>query len=312
MQAVGTLNEIVNKVVKETIEQFADTNLQASDLAVSLIDFTNQIGLEQSQGKAKPSISLDTISIANHRGEEPIFPASIVKLFYLAAVHRWLEDGKLKDTEELKRACADMIIESSNDATHYVLDLLTGTTAGPELSEQDMAQWAEKRNAVNKYFQSLGYKNINANQKTWGDGPYGRERVFVGKEKENRNKLTTNAAARLMAEIVTSQCINEKRSKVMLDLLARDFTKPSDDVDNQATGFMGGCLPKGSKLWSKAGWMSTARHDAAYIELENGIKFILVVFVSNHARDYWILPTIAKKTIRALELLHGVQPCKLR
>jgi beta-lactamase class A len=255
---------------------------------------------------------VDTKAIANFRGEEPIFPASIVKLFYLVAVHQWLEDKKLKETEELKRACADMIIESSNDATHYVLDLLTDTTAGPELPPQEMADWAEKRNTINRYFQSLGYKNINVNQKTWGDGPYGRERVFVGKERENRNKLTTNAAAKLLADIVTGHCINQERSKAMLELLARDFTQPSDDVDNQATGFMGSCLSKGAKLWSKAGWMSTARHDAAYIELPNGICFILVVFVSNHARDYWILPTIAKKVIRALELHHGVAASKLR
>ncbi len=30
----------------------------------------------------------------------------------------------------------------------------------------------------------------------------------------------------------------------MMDLLARDFSKASDDIDNQAIGFMGSCLPK--------------------------------------------------------------------
>jgi hypothetical protein len=90
----------------------------------------------------------------------------------------------------------------------------------------------------------------------------------------------------------------------MLDLMARDFNKASEDIDNQATGFMGSCLPKGAKLWSKAGWMSTARHDAAYIELPNGIRFILVVFISNHGKEYWLLPTIAAKVIRYLEFVH--------
>jgi hypothetical protein len=70
---------------------------------------------------------------------------------------------------------------------------------------------------------------------------------------------------------------------------------------------MGSCLPRNSKLWSKAGWMSTARHDAAYIELANGIRFVLVVFISNHAKEYWMLPTIAAKVIRAMEAFHKVE-----
>lgn len=309
MQVVDTLNNLVNKIVNEVIEQFADINLKANDLAVSLIDLTNQ---DHNYDILSPNANkTQAVKIANFHGEEPIYPASIVKLFYLVAVHRWLEDKKISETDELKRACKDMIVDSSNDATHYVVDVLTNTTAGPELPPQEMAQWIERRNAINRYFAGRGYKNINVNQKTWGDGPYGREQVFVGKERENRNKLTTNATAKLLTEIVTGYCVSKERSKTMLELLARDFTKPSDDPDNQAVGFMGSCLPKTAKLWSKAGWMTTSRHDAAYIELANGVRFILVAFISNHGKDYWILPTIAKKIIQALELHHNVGTSKL-
>jgi hypothetical protein len=50
----------------------------------------------------------------------------------------------------------------------------------------------------------------------------------------------------------------------MMDLLARDFKKWSDDPYDQATKFIGAGLLTGAKLWSKAGWMSTEfRHDAA-------------------------------------------------
>ena len=289
MQTANKLNDLINSVAQETLLQFADKNLQANELAISLIDF------------AEPQ------TMANFRGEEPIFPASIVKLFYLAAVHQWLEDKKLIETDELKRACKDMIVDSSNDATHYVLDILTQTTGGPELPAAEMAEWAYKRNAVNRYFQSLGYKNININQKTWGEGPYGREEIFVGKDRENRNALTTNATARLLAEIACGKCVSKERSQIMLNLLARDFTKPADDPDNQAVGFMGSSLPKDAKLWSKAGWMSRARHDAAYIELAGGICFVLVVFIIDHARDYWILPTVATKVIKALEEHHKTE-----
>ena len=71
---------------------------------------------------------------ASYRGGEQIYPASVIKLFYLVAAHRWLEDGKLKDTEELRRAMRDMIVDSLNEATGYLVDCLTGTTSGPELT----------------------------------------------------------------------------------------------------------------------------------------------------------------------------------
>ena len=44
------------------------------------------------------------------RGDVKIYPASVVKMFYLAAAHRWMEDGKLQDTAELRRAMRDMIV----------------------------------------------------------------------------------------------------------------------------------------------------------------------------------------------------------
>ncbi len=37
----------------------------------------------------------------NYRGIEPIYPASIVKLFYLLAVFEWKEKGMLQTTPEL-------------------------------------------------------------------------------------------------------------------------------------------------------------------------------------------------------------------
>ncbi len=291
---MSSINQLVNDIANEVLSEFANTRLQANDLAISLVDFTDTNSFE----------------IAHFRGDEPIYPASIVKLFYLVAAQQWLENNKIQESDELKRACRDMIVDSSNDATHYLIDVLTDTTSGPQLPPQEMAEWAEKRNAINRYFQASGYKNINVNQKTWGDGPFGRERIFVGKDFENRNKLTTNATARLLSEIVSDKCVSKERSQAILALLTRDLTARSknsaNDPDNQTTGFMGSALPAGARLWSKAGWMSTVRHDAAYIELPNGIRFVLVVFVSNHAKEYAILPAVCKKVIKALEKRHNM------
>jgi beta-lactamase class A len=235
---------------------------------------------------------------ASYRGDQPIYPASVIKLFYLAAAHRWMEDGRIKDTPELRRAMSDMIVDSGNDPTHYIVDLLTDTTSGPELPEVEMKEWAEKRNAVNRYFRSLGYESINVNQKPWGEGPYGRERIWVGTNYNNRNALTTDATARLLVEIAGGLCVSGDRSRQMMELLKREF-KPGAK-DDQGANFTGKGLPDGARLWSKAGWTSTTRHDAAYVELPGGERFVLVTFTTGHSNNRDIIPSLTRRIVATL------------
>jgi hypothetical protein len=53
-------------------------------------------------------------------------------------------------------------------------------------------------------------------------------------------------------------------------------------------------------LWSKAGWTSNARHDAAYVETPDGQKFVLVVFTEKFANEREIIPGIAAKILQEL------------
>src|SRR5437763_12210094 len=46
---------------------------------------------------------------ASLSGNRPIYPASVVKLFYMVAVQAWLEAEKLQPTAELRKALAAMI-----------------------------------------------------------------------------------------------------------------------------------------------------------------------------------------------------------
>ncbi len=197
-------------------------------------------------------------------------------------------------TDELNRGLHDMIVDSSNDATQFIVDALTDTTSGPELPPAEMKKWAYKRNAVNRYYASMGYRNINVNQKTYCEDSYGREHAFRGAHGENRNKLTTNATARLLMEIATGRAVSPARSAQMMELLKRNFAGTSSDSDDQGHGFTGIALVPGARLWSKAGWTSTTRHDAAYIELPNGAKFVLVTFTTDHANERDIIPTVAR------------------
>jgi beta-lactamase class A len=283
--ASAKLQPLVNEAAQAALARFAEKGFQEKNLAVTLVD------LRDPQSPVQ----------ASFRGAEPMYPASVVKLFYLAAAHQWIEDGRLRETEELRRALHDMIVDSSNDATHYIVDALAGTANGAELSPAEMKVWAEKRNAVNRYFQSLGYTGINVNQKPWCEGPYGRDKIFLGDKFQNRNMLTTDATARLMTEIVLGRAVNAARSAKMLELMKRDYAGASDDPDDQAHGFTGIALTtSGARLWSKAGWTSTTRHDAAYLELPNGARFVLVTFTTDQSKERDIIPTVARVILEGM------------
>src|SRR5437870_1140205 len=279
----ASLQDLVNEAAHTALTKFADKKLTENQLSITLIDLRDP----------------QHPTTASFRGNERVYPASVVKLFYLVAVHRWLQDKKTQETDELKRAVRDMIVVSSNEATQYVVDVLTQTTGGFELPSKEMEEWQNKRNAVNRYYSSLGFTNINVNQKTFCEDAYGREKVSRGPNGENRNKLTTDATARLLSEIVTGRAINPARSAQMMELLKRDFSGTSTDNDDQGHGFTGIALQgmSGARLWSKAGWTSTTRHDAAYIELPNGAKFVLVTFTTDHANEREIIPTVARVVI---------------
>jgi beta-lactamase class A len=282
-----TLQDLVNRAAKTALERFADKKLEEKQLSITLIDLRD------------PQHPVT----ASFRGNERIYPASVVKLFYLVAAQRWLEDKKIDESAELTRAIRDMIVDSSNEATQYVVDVITHTTSGYELPPMEMEEWQNQRNAVNRYFTSLGYTNINVNQKTFCEDAYGRERVSRGPNGENRNKLTTDATARLLMEIVTGKAGTPQRTKLMMDLLKRDYTGKSSDNDDQGHGFTGIALQgmEGVRLWSKAGWTSTTRHDVAYLEMPDGAKFVLATFTTDHSNEREIIPTVARVVIDGLK-----------
>ncbi|HXG49079.1 MAG TPA: serine hydrolase, partial [Methylomirabilota bacterium] len=266
------------------LERFASVGLNSNELAVTLVDLRD---------RARPGR-------AGYRSDIETYPASIIKLFYLVAAHQWMEDARLRDTPELRRAMSDMIVHSYNEATHYIVDLLTDTTSGPELPEPELDEWFERRNAVNRYFARLGYTGVNANKKPWCEGPYGRESQSLRRHRPNRNLLTTDATARLLTEIVLGRAVTAARSAQMLELMKRDPFAKVADPDDQATGYTGSALPAGAKLWSKAGWTSEVRHDAAYVELPGGPAFVLVTFTTGHANERGIIPAVAREVVTRL------------
>ena len=230
-----------------------------------------------------------------------IYPASVVKLVYGLAAYYWIKKGSLLLTEEIVDAACKMLSFSSNNATSFLIDLLTGTTSGPCVEGELWENWKFQRNLINDWLYDLHWDEligINCCQKTWDDGPFGREKEFYGYENQNRNVMTTDSAARVLEEIMIHIDYQEN------DLNLRNFLKRNlnkrfleNDYLNQIDGFLGAGLPENINLWSKAGLMSEVRHDSAWWINSQSLQTLLVVFCDGekYSKETSLLPAIAKE-----------------
>ncbi|MBS9392185.1 MAG: serine hydrolase [Dolichospermum sp. LBC05a] len=300
------LENIGNQIVEATWAEFP--TLAANQIALTWVVYDPPAPVNTGGALTPNAFWEHPVRGFSYRGGERIYPASVVKLFYLVVVQEWLEKGMSQTSGELNRALRDMIVDSSNDATSLIVDIISGTTSGPLLSPGPFETWKYQRNIINRYYQSLGWEEmqaINLCQKTWGDGPYGRERAFYGEMFENRNMVTTDATARLLHSIVGGVTVSSERSQSMMNLIKRNINPddlPQDVEEDQVTGFLGGGLPQNSQIWSKAGWTSTVRHDAAYIELPDQRPYLLVVFTEGkaQAKSREILPFVSGRIAEAI------------
>jgi beta-lactamase class A len=267
----------VTRAAQASLKDFP--RLTADNLALSVIDLT------------KP----ERLVRAEYQGDAAFYPASLVKLFFMAAAFH--QDHF---TPEIERALSEMVRLSDNDAASYLVDVLSGTTSGPELEGKALEQFLDRRRSLNRYFASLGYE-VSVFLKPWSFAPYGREMQILGENKVNRNRVSANSVASLLLWIVRRHAISPSASEAMLRLLARPLAPPRPN-ENQITGFFGESLPVGARLWSKAGDTSEVRHDAAYIELPDGPKYIIVILTRGAADDKTLLPGIGRHLLQELQL----------
>jgi len=272
------LELVLRHAAEQTLKDFP--KLTADNLALSIVDVT------------KPA----TIDRGDWHGDVPFYPASVVKLYIMPEVFH----QKLETDPEVARALGEMIRLSDNDATAFLLDLVSDTCPGPNLEGRALAKFIDKRRVVNKWFASMGY-DISAMAKPWSFGPFGREKQLLGGDaRPNRNRSSANSFASLLLWIVRHRALSGADSDAMLALLERPLNPPRPD-ENQVKEFIGESLPAGSREWSKAGWTSEVRHDAAYIELPGGRKIILVIMTRGTADDVKLIPAIARSVLSELQ-----------
>ncbi len=268
-----SLGTRVRHAATQSLQQFP--NLKPGDLAISVVDITN------------PALP----ARGDYNGDVSFYPASVIKLFFMADVYM-----QEKDTlGDVDRALKAMIVESDNDATAYIVDILADTSGVTELEGRALRRYIDKRRDINRHFAKLGY-DIGAMMKPWSFGPYGRERQLLGPNRENRNRLTANATAALLLWIARGRA---PHSADMMALMHRPLNPPRED-ENQIKDFIGASLPADAKLWSKAGWTSEVRLDAAFVELPGGRKLVLVIFTRGQASDVTLVPGIAAKLLEEL------------
>lgn len=251
--------------------------IAAEDVAVSVVDLTDPARIVR----------------GDYHGDVPFYPASVIKLFYMADVYAI---GK-ETIGDVDRALKEMIVVSDNDATAYIVDILADTAPGTELQGDELAQFVVRRRSINRRFEALGYGDrVSAMMKPWSFGPYGRELQLLGENRVNRNKLTANATAALLTWIVRGRA---PHAAAQMELMHRPLA-PARTDENQVDEFIGEALPTSSKLWSKSGWTSEVRHDAAYVELPNGRKLVLVIFTRGTGDKPKIIPAITRNVLAEL------------
>jgi len=275
------LDEFLGRTARETVAEFGPQGLSEGGLSIAVIDLTGG-------GPACPSGSF--------RGDAPYYPASVVKIFFLAYYEAEKEKGRFANNLELQRAVKDMITLSYNDATGFVVDSITGTTSGPELSGREWSDWKEKRDAVNRYFAARGYTASNADQKTFCEDAYGREQAFREGGK-NRNRMTATEAARLFKEIVRGEIVGREGTEEMSLLLARDIAaeKPFEEMEPEDARLAGQGLPKGSRLWAKSGDAYDVHHLVGRVVLPNGSDFVIAVFTQGVKTVPGVIPGVFAK-----------------
>ena len=233
-----------------------------------------------------------------------IYPASIVKLVYGLAAYSWIETKKILLSQEISDAVNKMLSYSSNDATSFLIDIITGTTSGPCIEGDSWENWQYQRSIINDWLKDLNWnelKTINCCQKTWDDEPFGREKEFYGIGNKNRNMMTTDAAARILEEIMI-KLDYQKDNLNLRSFLKRNLNKNALTLDpnNQVDSFLGEGLPENINFWSKAGLMSKVRHDAAWWVNNDSLQTLLVVFGNGekYVKDEILFPKISNAIYR--------------
>jgi hypothetical protein len=293
-------NVKLQQVIDSTVSLVKAKNLPLNALSISLVSLNSDRCCEY----------------AGYQDQQPRFPASVSKLFWLVPFFAQVEKGVISETSVPPETLYKMIQKSDNESASIILDKTTGTTSGDDLDSEQLGIWSAKRKWVNYYYESAGYHSPNLSQKNFPvpylklQEPQGRDLQLRGNRAiPMRNSLSTHDASRLMFEIHTRQAVSREASQKMEQLLHRDLQPGSwkKEQYNSVEGFLGESLPQSTYLASKVGWTSQSRQEVALISSPDGkARYILTVFGDDRtfADDWEIFPQLSKHVYNQMLIHH--------
>lgn len=297
---------------------------QSKDLQ-AIVDDIVSIAEKNNLPKEPLSITLidaDNGEIAGYKQDEPRYPASVIKMFWMVELYAQIENGIWPDEDAFKTYISMMIKKSDNEAASFIVDEITNTQFHRELEPEELKVWVNKREQLNRFFQEAGYKGIDIKQKTFPipylkvEEPEGSDLQMRGDPKQPiRNKITTKQAARLIYEICgIGQAVSPEASEKMCDWLQRDLNpqiwkkQPPNPIEfNPVESFFGEALPSDAQLASKAGLTSGTRAEAAFVTAKDAqAAYILVIFADDpaYAADKKIFPEMSRLVYKRMSDRH--------
>ncbi|HXC49972.1 MAG TPA: serine hydrolase [Candidatus Limnocylindrales bacterium] len=227
--------------------------------------------------------------LAAVRGDQKVYPASVVKFVYLMAAYAWQERGRLRIDPALDAELSAMIRESSNKATQKVFSRITGTEPGPELGAEEYRTYRDRRLAVKGWLQELGIDDLHAVSPTYDGGGdlFGRDQQFLrdrtvagglavsGGEFPNRQAMTASGTARLLALLATDRALTPADSETVRRRMRRDVREQPHLLHRIAGG---ASSTAGVEVYSKSGTWGPIYADAGIVRDPSGREFVLAFF----------------------------------
>jgi hypothetical protein len=249
-------------------------------------------------------------ALAHQHGDVPIYPASVVKFVYLMAAYRWQEQDRLRIEGDLDRDLSEMIRQSSNQATRKVFARLTDTEPGPELPPDTYRDFRERRLAVERWLVSLGIRDLHCVNPTYdGNGDlFGRDAQFIrdasvpgglGGSPPNRQAMTANGTAKLLALLATDRALTPADSAVVRQRMRRD---PKEQRHLAARIAGGATRVGGLEVYAKSGTWGPIYADAGIVRhVESGRQMVIVVFTeANPAYRGEFIADLTERSARRL------------
>ena len=280
----------LQEIVDELLSIAKEKGLPTAPLSISLIDVSNP----------------DLHTYAGYKNQVLRYPASVAKLFWMAAFYGAVEQSLIDNEPKFYEDLRLMMQKSHNDSASRILDAITDTKSGVKLEGKKLNTWLEKRKSVNEFFQKAGYQDLIVSTKNYPryspsqTGPVGRDRQLRKQDgKFLRNLISTDQATRLIYEIYTRQAVSRKYSTRMAYLLTRDLRPQvwQNDLYNGVKGFLGESLPANIYFGSKVGLTSKDRMDVAFVRtLDNQAIYILAIFAEDaaYSNDEEIFPKLSR------------------